>query len=65
MSTKSYRIEFTDDVVSQGPDNDEPCERHEILTFYHTSDTVTWEVNGKERITMSTNELNALIEAAT
>lgn len=56
-------VRFTDNVAAQDPDI--PADHIGVLVCHNTSETATWEVNGKERITLTFPELSALIEAAT
>lgn len=61
MSTRRCYVSFEDDVVSQDPD--ESPRRTGSLVLHDASDTATWLVNEKERITLTQPELYALVEA--
>lgn len=60
--TKASKVLYRDYVAAQ--DDNEPVDRDGTLFTHTASETVTWVVNGHERITMSWPELEAFIEAA-
>lgn len=55
----------TSDTVTFERDQgvDKPTKHTGQLLFHHTSDTVTWQVDGKDRFVMGADEFWALIKA--